>query len=46
MHFISAGLRALIDATVGSDPLWPAVTLLLLSVLITASVGAVRASRR
>ncbi|MFF4189028.1 hypothetical protein ACFYZ9_38155 [Streptomyces sp. NPDC001691] len=45
MHFIGAGFRALMMALVNGDPLWPAVTLFLMSILIAIVVAAVRASR-
>ncbi|MGW2864456.1 hypothetical protein [Streptomyces sp. NPDC001205] len=45
MHFIGAGFRALTMALINGDPLWPAVTLFLMSILIAIVVAAVRASR-
>ncbi|MGF1425671.1 hypothetical protein [Kitasatospora sp. LaBMicrA B282] len=45
MRLIGAGLRMLVNALVNGDPLWPAVTILLLSILIAIVVAAVRASR-
>ncbi|WP_189390181.1 hypothetical protein [Streptomyces sp. SDr-06] len=45
MHFIGAGFRALMMALINGDPLWPAVTLFLMSILIAIVVAAVRASR-
>ncbi|MEU1784311.1 MULTISPECIES: hypothetical protein [Streptomyces] len=46
MHFIGAGFRTLMNALINGDPLWPAVTLFLVSILITIVVAGVRASRR
>ncbi|MFD7020176.1 hypothetical protein [Streptomyces sp. NPDC059161] len=43
---IGAGFRALTMALVNGDPLWPATTLFLVSVLIAIVVAAVRFSRR
>ncbi|MBV6702702.1 hypothetical protein [Kitasatospora aureofaciens] len=45
MHFIGAGFRTLMNALINGDPLWPAVTLFLVSILIAIVVAAVRASR-
>ncbi|MBV6701028.1 hypothetical protein [Kitasatospora aureofaciens] len=46
MHFfLGAGFRGLMNALINGDPLWPAVTLFLVSILITIVIAAVRASR-
>lgn len=45
MHFIGAGFRTLINALINGDPLWPAVTLFLVSILIAIVIAAVRAPR-
>ncbi|MFE9558275.1 hypothetical protein ACFYMW_09515 [Streptomyces sp. NPDC006692] len=44
MHAISAGFRTLMNALINGDPLWPAVTLFLVSIPIAIVVAAVRAS--
>lgn len=46
MHFIGAGFRTLMNALINGDPLWPAMTLFLVSILIAIVVAGVRASRR
>ncbi|MFJ7247163.1 hypothetical protein ACIQWA_21315 [Kitasatospora sp. NPDC098652] len=46
MHFIVVGLRTLVNAIVDGDPLWPAVTLFLLSFPLAIAAATVRARRR
>ncbi|MEU4582820.1 hypothetical protein AB0F92_12115 [Kitasatospora aureofaciens] len=46
MHFIVVGIRTLVTAIVDGDPLWPAVTLFLLSFPLAIGVALVRARRR
>ncbi|MEU4116844.1 hypothetical protein AB0F71_20410 [Kitasatospora sp. NPDC028055] len=46
MHFIVVGIRTLVNAIVAGDPLWPAVTLFLLSFPLAIAAALVRARRR
>ncbi|MFF7991671.1 hypothetical protein ACFZDG_17985 [Kitasatospora xanthocidica] len=46
MHIIGAGFRALVNAIVDGDPLWPAVTFFLLSFPLAIAAALVRARRR
>ncbi|MFI9366408.1 hypothetical protein ACIG5E_35940 [Kitasatospora sp. NPDC053057] len=46
MHLIGAGFRTLMNALINGDPLWPAVTLFLVSILIATVVALVRAPGR
>ncbi|MFJ3791448.1 hypothetical protein [Kitasatospora sp. NPDC090091] len=46
MHSIGAGFRTLMNAIINGDPLWPAVTLFTVSILIAVVVATVRGSRR
>ncbi|MFI9364012.1 hypothetical protein ACIG5E_23600 [Kitasatospora sp. NPDC053057] len=46
MHIISVGFRTLMNAIVNGDPLWPAVTLFLVSFPLAIVVAVVRAGRR